>query len=138
MPKPEIVFKPKYNGSMRFALVLWPVWTGLFIYFLFESAMTRSIIPQGLLAFIFGTMAVSLPLRVFRTASFGDEIIVKRYLMPDLRIKYTEITSLSPYGLMSKKGNISLIMMNHYSAIEFGNIISQLIKEKKINLKNIL
>ncbi len=41
MPKEMIVFKPKYNGSMRFALYLWPVWAGLFLYFVFRTAATQ-------------------------------------------------------------------------------------------------
>jgi hypothetical protein len=137
MPKAGIVFKPKYNGSMRFALVLWPVWAGLFFYFLFESVMTGSAIPQALLAFIFGAMTITLPLRVFREAQFGEEIVVKRYLMPDLKIQYGEITGINAYGLKASSGNISLQMLNHDSAVEFGKIINQLVKEKKIKLTKI-
>src|SRR5215475_13339963 len=40
--KSETIYKPKYNGSMRFAMILYPVWLGLFGYFLYQVIVTRS------------------------------------------------------------------------------------------------
>lgn len=122
---------------MRFAMILWPAWAGLCIYFLYEGIATQSFNPQGFFAFIFGAMAVTLPFRVFREARFLDEIVVKRYLMPDLKIQYQDILSFNPYGLKAKNGNISLQMMHPKSAKEFGTIINRLIAEKKIKLKKV-
>jgi hypothetical protein len=138
MPKNEIIFKPRYRGSMRFAVLLWPVWTGLFIYFLYQGMITGSYNPEGLLAFIFGAMAVSLPFRVFRQARFLEKIVVKRFLMPDLVIEYKDITGLTPYGLKARSGNISLQMLDQKSMLEFVGIINSLISEKKIKLKKIV
>jgi hypothetical protein len=64
--KPETIHKPKYNGSMRFAMLLYPVWVGLFVYYLYQLIVTHSYSPQGILTVVFGIMAFSLPFRVFR------------------------------------------------------------------------
>src|SRR5690242_5229795 len=97
--KPETIFKPKYNGSMRFAIILYPVWMGLFVYFVYAAITTGSFNPQGFLAVVFGLMVVSLPFRVVREVSFGDKIVVKRYLLPDLFIEYKDITSFDKMSL---------------------------------------
>ena len=133
--KSETIYKPKYNGSMRFAMVLWPVWIGLFLFFIYRGITQSGLGLDAFLAFVFGAMAVTLPFRVFREVHFGDDIVVKRYLQPDLVIPYQEITKYTINGLWSKKGNISLLMLNYDSAMEFGKIIQKLIGEKKIKLK---
>jgi hypothetical protein len=135
MPKDEIVFRPKYNGSMRFAMILWPVWVGLFFYFLYQGLIQNAINLNAFLAFVFGAMAATLPFRVFREIHFGDEIVVKRYLQPDLVIKYADVNKYGVTGLWAKNGNVTLLMLNHDSAMQFGKIIQKLINEKKIKLK---
>ena len=133
---PEIIYKPKYNGSMRFAMTLWPVWIALFFYFIYRGATTTTDTAlNAFLAFIFGAMAFTLPFRVFREIQFGNEIVVKIYLQPDLVIKYEDIIKYSTQGLWARKGNISLLMLNYNSSMEFGKIIQKLISEKKIKLK---
>jgi hypothetical protein len=131
----EIVFKPKYNGSMRFAMILYPVWVGLFVYFLYEFIVTRSYSPQGLLTVIFGIMAISLPFRVFREARFGDNITVKRYLLPDLIIEYKDIIAFDKMRLDAANKGISLYMIHPDSFEEFDKIIHGLMGARKIRLK---
>jgi hypothetical protein len=133
--KPETIFKPKYNGSMRFAMVLYPVWVGLFLYFLYAAITTRSYNPQGFLAVVFGIMAISLPFRVFRQAAFEDKITVKRYLLPDVVIEYKDITSFDKMSLSTPKNGISLYMLTHDSLEEFEKIIHSLMSARKIKLK---
>ena len=133
--KPETVFKPKYNGSMRFAMLLYPVWAVLTIYFLYQWIMTRSFSPQGFLAIVFGIMTFSLPFRVLREVRFGDKIVVKRFLLPDLVIEYRDVTSFDKMGLNTSKKGISLYMLNHDSLDEFDKIIHNLMSSKKIKLK---
>ena len=133
--KPETIYKPKYNGSMRFAMILYPVWVGLFVYFLYEVITTRSFNPQGFLAVVFGLMVISLPFRVFREVSFGDQIIVKRYLLPDLIIEYKDITSFDKMSLSTPKTGISLYMLSTESSQEFERIIHNLMSARKIKLK---
>ncbi len=133
---PEIIYKPKYNGSMRFAMILWPVWIALFIYFIYRGVTSSTdTVLNAFLAFIFGAMAVTLPFRVFREVRFSNEIVVKRYLQPDLIIKYDDIIKYTVQGLWAKKATISLLMLNYDSSMEFGKIIQKLISEKKIKLK---
>jgi hypothetical protein len=134
MPTPETIFKPKYNGSMRFALLLWPVWCGLFVYFLYRVILFAALNPDAFLAFVFGAMTITLPFRVFREVRFGSEMVVKRYLQPDLVIPYQDITRVTPYGLWAKRGSLTLQMLNPDSAQEFNQIIQRLVSEKKIKL----
>lgn len=133
--KAETIYKPKYNGSMRFAMILYPVWVGLFVYFLYAAVTTRSYNPQGFLAVVFGIMAVSLPFRVFRQISFGDKITVKRYLLPDLVIQYKDITSFDKMSLSTPNAGISLYMLTPDSLEEFNMIIHGLMSARKIKLK---
>src|SRR5512141_2685512 len=133
--KPETVYKPKYNGSMRFAMLLYPVWVALTIYFLDQWIVTRSFSPQGFLAIVFGIMAVSLPFRVFREARFGERITVKRYFLPDLIIEYKDITAFDRMRLDTPNKGISLYMINHDSLEEFERIIHGLMSARKIRLK---
>ncbi|MBK7456623.1 MAG: hypothetical protein IPJ46_23745 [Anaerolineales bacterium] len=131
----ETIYKPKYNGSMRFAMVLFPVWIGLFFYFLYQFIVTRSYSPQGLLTVIFGIMAFSLPFRVFREARFGDKLIVKRYLLPDLVIEYKDVIAFDKLRLDTANKGVSLYMINHDSFEELEQIIHGLMSARKIKLK---
>jgi hypothetical protein len=133
--KSETIYKPKYNGSMRFAMILYPVWVGLFVYFLYQFIMTRSYSPQGLLTVIFGLMAISLPFRVFREVHFGERITVKRYLLPDLVFEYKDIIAFDKMRLDTANKGISLYMINYESLEEFERIIHSLIGARKIKLK---
>ena len=133
--KPETIYKPKYNGSMRFAMILYPVWVGLFAYFLYAAISTHSFNPQGFLAVVFGIMAVSLPFRVFRQVAFGDKITVKRYLLPDLIIEYKDLISFDKLSLSTPKSGISLYMLTHDSLDKFERIIHSLMSARKIKLK---
>lgn len=133
--KPETIYKPKYNGSMRFAVYLYPLWLILFGYFLYQSIAARSYNPQGFLAVVFGMMVFSLPFRVFREARFGQRIIVKRYLLPDLIIEYRDIVTFDRLSLSTPKKGISLYMLNYDSREEFDAIIHNLMSTKKIKLK---
>ena len=133
--KPETIYKPKYNGSMRFAIIAYPVWVALTLYFLYQWIATHSFNPQGFLAVVFGIMTVSLPFRVFREVRFGDKIIVKRYLLPDMTIEYKDINYFDKLGLSTPKKGISLYMLHPNSLEEFEKIVHNLISAKKIKLK---
>ena len=133
--KPETVYKPKYTGSMKFAMYLYPVWVGLTIYFVYQWALTKSFNPQGFLAIVFGLMAGSLPFRVFREARFGEKIIVKRYLLPDLVLEYKDITAFDNMRLDTPTKGISLYLTTHESFKEIEQIIHGLMSARKIKLK---
>lgn len=133
--KSETIYKPKYNGSMRFAMILYPVWVGLFVYFLYQFIVTRSYSPQGLLTVIFGIMAISLPFRVFREVHFGERITVKRHLLPDLVFEYKDIIAFDKMRLDTANKGISLYMINYESLEEFERIIHGLMGARKIKLK---
>lgn len=133
--KPETIYKPKYIGTMKFAMFLYPVWVGLTVYFLYQWAVTHSFNPQGFLAVVFGLMAGSLPFRVFREVRFGEQITVKRYLLPDLIIEYKDIIAFDRMRLDTANKGISLYMINQKSLEEFEQIIHGLMSARKIKLK---
>ena len=135
MPKTEIIFKPKYNGSMRFAFYLWPVWLGLSGYFIYRMVVQHSYNPDALLAFIFIIMTVTMPFRVLKEIRFGGkEITAKRYLLPDLVIPYDDVLSFRVYELTAKNARLSLYMASYDSLQEFEKILQQLMSERKIKL----
>ena len=135
MSKPTYIYKPKYNGSMRFAMILWPVWAGLALFYIYQTIVTRSANPEGLLAVIFAVMAIQLPFRVFREIRFEEQITVERYLLPDIVIAYENVTGFGVYSLTATTTRVSLFMMNHASLQEFDEIMHRLMSEKRINLK---
>jgi hypothetical protein len=135
-PKPETVYKPKYNGSMRFAMILYPVWVGLFGYFLYTwLALKHPFSPEGFLAIVFGVMAVSLPFRVFREIRFEEQIIVKRYLLPDLVMEYKDVISYDHLHLDAQNKGVSLYMINHDSYEDLDKIMQRLMSARKIKLR---
>lgn len=132
----ETIYKPKYIGTMKFALFLYPAWVGLTVYFAYQWIITGSFNPQGFLAVVFGLMAGSLPFRVFREARFGANITVKRYLLPDMILEYKDIIAYNKrLRLDTKNKGISLYMITPDSLDEFEKIVQRLISTKKINLK---
>ena len=134
--QPETIYKPKYNGSMRFALLLYPGWVGLCGYFLYAwLILNRPFNPQGFLAIVFGIMTISLPFRVFREVHFGERIIVKRYLLPDIIMEYEDIVAYDSARLDTRKKGIALDMLHPDSRAEFDKIIQRLMSARKIKLK---
>jgi len=132
----EIIYKPKYIGTMKVALWLYPAWVVLTVYFAYQWFLTSSFNPQGFLTVVFGLMAVSLPLRVFREARFGEHITVKRYLLPDLTLEYKDIIAYEKrLRLDAKNKGISLYMMTPDALDEFEHIIRGLISSGRIRLK---
>ena len=136
-PKLETIYKPKYNGSMKVALILYPVWVALFGYFIYAwLILHQPFNPQGFLAVVFGIMAVSLPFRVFREARFDEQsVTVKRYLMPDMVIEYKDIIAYDKLRLDARNKGISLYMINYDSYEEFDKIIQRLMSARKIKLR---
>jgi hypothetical protein len=80
-------------------------------------------------------MTISLPFRVFREVRFGENIIVKRYLLPDLVIEYKDITSFDKMSLSTPRTGISIYMLMPNSLDEFERIVHGLMSARKIKLK---
>jgi len=117
-------------------MILYPIWVGLTVYFLYQWYVTHLFNPQGFLAIIFGLMSFSLPFRVFREVRFGDKITVKRYLLPDVVIEYTDIVAFDKMRLDARNKGISLYMINRDSLEGFEKIMHNLMNSRKIKLKN--
>jgi hypothetical protein len=134
MPVTPIVFKPKYNGSMRFAFYLWPVWLTLFLYFVYRTTYLRIFNPDGFLMIVFGIMTISMPFRVFREMHFTDQIVVKRYILPDVILPYKEIIEFNNLTIKTSQTSVSLFMMDPNSFKDLEQIIQKMILNGKINL----
>ncbi len=134
MPGTDTIFKPKYTLSMRFALLLYPAWLGLAIYFAYQWAVTGSFNPQGFLAVVFGLMSISLPLRVIREIRFGEAIVIKRYLLPDIVMEYKDVTGFNTLEIKTQNANMTLLMMTPESFGELEQMMNRLMSAKKIRL----
>ena len=131
----EIIFKPKYNGSMRFAFYLWPVWTVLFLFFIYRAVSLHSLNPDGFLVLVFGIMTLSMPFRVFKEMRFDGQIIVKRYFLPDVKMEYRDIIEFDKMTIAATNTRVSLYMMHRDSYGELEGIIHNLMSSRKIKLK---
>lgn len=117
-------------------MILYPVWVGLFGYFLYTwLVLKHSFSPEGFLAIVFGIMAISLPFRVFRELHFGEQIIVKRYLLPDMVMEYKDIIAYDNLRLDTRNKGVSLYMLNYDSREELDKTIQRLMSARKIKLK---
>jgi hypothetical protein len=66
---------------------------------------------------------------------FGENITVKRYLLPDLIIEYKDIIAFDKLRLDTVNKGISLYMINYDNFEKFESIIHGLMSSKKIKLK---
>jgi hypothetical protein len=128
----DIVFKPLYPLRIRMTVVLYPIGIIACIFFIF-MAVTRSIIPNIIYAFIFGFTVLSMPMIIFREARFGEVITIKRYFLPRRIIRYEDVVDFTPRGLVAKRGGIPLANVQNYS--EFEKIIKRLVAQHKVILK---
>jgi hypothetical protein len=129
----EIIFKPQYPLRIRLSVYLYPVGVLACLYFIFMAVVSRSIFPNIIFAFIFGFTVLSMPMIIFREISFGDEIRIKRYLLPARKIQYQDVTALTLRGLVAIHGGLPLSSVQNRP--EFDRIIKRLSLQHKINLK---
>ena len=135
MPTNATSFKPKYNGSMRFAFYLWPVWTVLFLFFIYRAVSLHSLNPDGFLVLVFGIMTLSMPFRVFKEMRFEGQLIVKRYFMPDVKMEYRDIIGFDKMSIATANTKVSLYMLHRDSYAELEGIIHNLMSARKLKLK---
>jgi hypothetical protein len=135
MTENEIVFKPRYSGRAAFSLYLWPISAIGFVFFSVDAIRTTNFYSEGLLALMFALAAFSPPFVYFRTMRFGEEIVVKRYFLPDLVIQYKDILSFQLFSLRTAATRIPLSSLDPKSFEELDGIVNQFIRKGKINLK---
>jgi hypothetical protein len=128
----ELVFKPVYPGRIRFTLYLYPIGILACIFFIFMAIYSRSIFPNLIYAFIFGFTLLTVPMILFREVRFGDVITLKSWFRPRRIIRYEDVVSLTPRGLVAKRGGIPLA--NVENRAEFEKIIRKLVAQHKIKL----
>ncbi len=129
----EIVFKPKYPLRVRITVWLYPIGVIACIFFVIMAAISRSVFPYLIYAFIFAFTVLSMPMILFREVRFGEAITVKRYFLPRRIIQYEEVVDFTLRGLVAKRGGIPLA--NVQNRAEFEKIIKRLVAQHKIKMK---
>jgi hypothetical protein len=131
--KDELVFKPEYPTRIRVSVYLFPIGMLACVFFIWSMIISASIFPNLIFALIFGVTSMSMPLILFREVRFGEVIVVRRYYLPKLVIRYTDVVELTARGLRAKHGGIPLA--NVQNRKEFEKIFHQLVRQKKIVLE---
>ena len=135
MPESEVIFKPHYNGRTNITLVIWPISAAAFLFFAVDAIRTGSYYSEGLLALIFALAAFGPPFVYFRQLRFGEALVVKRYLLPDVVIPYKEILAFQYFSLRAANARLSLNNLTPKSFEELDGIIDRLVTSGKINIK---
>ena len=135
MTENGIVFKPHYSGRAAFSLYLWPISAIGFVFFTVDAIRTANFYSEGLLALMFALAAFSPPFIYFRAMQFGEELVVKRYFLPDVVLQYKDILSFQYMSLRTAKTRISLSSLNPKSFEELDGIIQQFIRKGKLKIK---
>ncbi len=135
MTENEIIFKPRYSGRAAFSLYLWPISAIGFVFFTVDAIRTANFYSEGLLALMFALAAFSPPFIYFRAIKFGEEIVVKRYFLPDLVLAYKDVISFQYISMRTANARISLSSLDPKSFEELDGIINQFIRKGKLKLK---
>ncbi len=128
----EVIFKPVYPSRVRFTIFLYPLGILACLFFIFMAVISRSVFPNLIFAFIFGFTTLSMPMILFREVRCGDVITLKRYFLPRRIIRYEDVVSLTPRGLVAKHGGIPT--SNVLNRAEFEKIIRRLANQHKLKL----
>ena len=135
MTNQEIVFKPRYSGRAAFTLYFWPISAIAFVLFGVETIRSSAYYSMGLITLMFAVAAFSPPFIYFRALHFGEDLVVKRWFLPDVVIHYQDIISFQYFSLRSNATRVALNTLNPKSFEELDQIIDRLISAGKINLK---
>ena len=130
-----IVFTPHYNGRATVSLVLWPISAIAFVYLAYDAIRSGAYYSEGLLALIFALATIGPPFIYFRQLRFGEMLVVKRYLLPDVVIAYADILSFQYFSLRAANARISLNTLTPKSFAELDQIIDRLIGAGTLKIK---
>ncbi len=128
----EVIFKPEYPARVRLTIFLYPLGILACVFFILMAITSKSIFPNLIFDFIFGCTSLSMPMILFREVRFGDVITLKRYFLPRRIIRYEDVVSLTPRGLVAKHGGIPTA--NIINRADFEKIIKRLANQHKIKL----
>ena len=134
MPENETIFKPHYSGRSALSLYIWPISVIAFVFFTVDMIRTFNFYAEGLMALIFALATFSPPFIYFRSMHFGEEIVVKRYFLPDVVIQYGDIISFQYFSLRTAKTRVALNGLTPKSFEELDQIVNQWIAKGKIKL----
>ena len=132
MTETETIFKPRYSSRSSFALYLWPISAIAFVFFAVDTFRSAAFYSEGLLAIMFALATFSPPFVYFRAIRFGEQMIVKRYFLPDVVIEYKDITSFQYFSLRTATKRITLSNLTPKSFEELDQIVKPLIGKGKL------
>ncbi len=135
MTEPEIIFKPRYTPRSSFALYLWPISAIAFVFFAVDTFRSAAYYSEGLLAIMFALATFAPPFTYFRAIHFGEQLVVKRFFLPDVVIQYQEITGFQYFSLRTASKRISLSNLTPKSFEELNEIMNRFIGKGKIKQK---
>ena len=133
MTETEIIFKPRYNPRSGFALYLWPISAIAFVFFAVDTFRNAAFYSEGLLTIMFALATFSPPFTYFRAIHFGQQMIVKRFFLPDVIIEYKDITSFQYFSLRTATKRIALSNLTPKSFEELDAIIQPRLNKTKKN-----
>lgn len=135
MTEHKIIFKPQYTPRSSFALYLWPISAIAFVFFTVDTFRSGAYYAEGLMALIFGLATFAPPFTYFRAIHFGEQMIVKRFFLPDVVIEYQDIISFHLVSLRTASKRISLSNLTPKSFEELNSIINRLIGQGKVKIQ---
>ncbi len=123
----EIVFKPEYEKSTLLAFALGIPMFSFFIIFQFVTGVSDQVTFATIMLVACAILAL---FNFYRRISFGDHILVERYVLKPKVINYGDIKDYSMSTIITTKGRIALhSMVNSELVIQ---IIEQKLQEGKI------
>jgi hypothetical protein len=107
MENEETVFEPRYSPLVNFTAIGLPL---LFVGLLCAGANLISRVPAlaWLLLLLIGIAAAISPYFFIRRIYFRDQLVVRRFLLPDRLIDYRQIVEINPTSLETQEGRVRL------------------------------
>ena len=133
MAENKITFNPRYSARSSFALYLWPISAIAFVFFAVDTFRSAAFYSEGLLTIIFALATFGPPFTYFRAIQFGEQLVVKRFFLPDVVIEYQDITSFQYFSLRTATKRIALSNLTPKSFEELDAIIQPRINKGKKN-----
>jgi hypothetical protein len=108
-------FIPRYEFRQRFALIAAPFMLALAVWAAVSGGREEPMLYVA--AAFFALAAVVIPFRFVRRIRFGSCIHVDRYLLPSIRIEYSEIQDIGVTTVKTRRANISMFGMRNASEL---------------------
>ena len=107
MHQEQPVFKPQYPLVYRLVFLMLPI---VFFALLLRGIVAPRLVPSlyWYTTFLFGILTAISPFLIIREIRFVDDMIVRRYFLPDVFINYTESYSIAANFIEVRQRHIHL------------------------------